>query len=283
MIFKSLAIILSLSLGTISFSHGKNAGSKRTKMITDAGLFIGGVDTSYSDNKGPMTPLIDTGNYYTSNIEILPPAVRLDMPVPGNQGKQASCSAWAIVYGAGNYYMHITTGKPYSDSDNLSPAFIYNQLPKGSGGSVAFMDNLELFRTEGACSLKSMPYHADDYTAQPDSAQHLDAAKYKIKGWEKIDMHNLTLIKNALFQKKPVVFFIATDEGFNKLTSPFTWKERCGRPGTVHSMVIAGYDDSRNAFLIMNSWGTSWGDKGFAWIDYQFFLENASPKGFILI
>jgi len=25
------------------------------------------------------------------------------------------------------------------------------------------------------------------------------------------------------------------------------------------------------------------GDKGFAWIDYQFFLDNASPKAYILM
>lgn len=230
-----------------------------------------------------MGPVSDTGNYYTSNVGALPPAVRLNMPVPGNQGKQPSCSAWAVVYGAGNYYMHLTTGKPYSDSENLSPAFVYNQLPKGSHGATAFMDNLELFRVEGACSLKRMPYNANDYSAQPDSAQCLDAAKYKIKGWRKIDLHDLILLKKVLFQKKPVIFFIATDEGFDKITPPFIWKERCGSLGTVHSMVIAGYDDERNAFLVMNSWGTSWGDKGFAWIDYQFFLENVSPKGYILM
>jgi C1A family cysteine protease len=41
--------------------------------------------------------------------------------------------------------------------------------------------------------------------------------------------------------------------------------------------VIAGYDDGRNAFLVMNSWGTSWGDKGFIWIDYHFFSSNVLP------
>ncbi len=204
------------------------------------------------------------------------------MPVPGDQGRQPSCSAWAVVYGAGNYYIHHTTGKPYSDTDNLSPAFIYNQLPKGKGGTTSFMDNLELFRADGACSLKNMPYYANDYSARPDSIQRLNAAKYKIKGWEKIDPHNPELLKAAVFQKKPVIFFIATDEGFDKIAAPFTWKYRSGRLGSIHAMVIAGYDDSRNAFLVMNSWGTSWGDKGFAWIDYQFFLQNASPNAYIL-
>ena len=284
MVFKHLAITLSFPLLTASFSPAKNAFKECEYTTTAHGLFINGdANTSYSESSCPQIPVIDTGNYYTPETETLPPFVNLDMPVPGEQGKQPSCGAWATVYGAGNYYIHLKTGKPYSDSGNLSPAFVYNQLPKGKGGIAAFMDNLELFKAEGACSLKSMPYNANDYSTQPDSAQCLDADRHRIKGWEKIDPHNLILMKKELFQKKPVIFFIATDEGFDKITPPFTWKERWGRVGEIHSMVITGYDDRRNAFLVMNSWGTSWGDKGFAWIDYQFFLDNASPKAYILI
>ena len=282
MIFKRLAVMLSLLL-IASLSFGKNVDNHPAKKLFIPHVFNSLTDTGYMDKTVDVASLPDTGSTYESDIEILPPAVRLDMPVPGDQGKQASCGAWAVVYGAGNYYVHLKTGKPYSDSENLSPAFIYNQLPKGSGGRVAFIDNLELFRAEGACSLKSMPYHANDYSARPDSTQRLEAANYKIKGWERIDLHDLTLLKKAIFEKKPVIFFIATDDGFAKLAQPFMWKERHGKIGTSHSMVIAGYDDERNAFLVMNSWGPSWGDKGFLWIDYQFFLANAAPKGYILI
>ncbi len=36
-------------------------------------------------------------------------------------------------------------------------------------------------------------------------------------------------------------------------------------------MVVIGYNDTKNAFKVMNSWGTKWGDNGFAWIDYANF------------
>lgn len=38
-------------------------------------------------------------------------------------------------------------------------------------------------------------------------------------------------------------------------------------------MCIVGYDDSKNALRIVNSWGTYWGDDGFLWLSYDLFEE----------
>lgn len=35
-----------------------------------------------------------------------------------------------------------------------------------------------------------------------------------------------------------------------------------------HAINIVGWDDSKNAWLIRNSWGTWWGMKGYAWVEY---------------
>jgi hypothetical protein len=47
-----------------------------------------------------------------------------------------------------------------------------------------------------------------------------------------------------------------------------------------HAMVTIGYDDNAygGSFLIMNSWGTQWGNAGFIWIrysDYEHFVKYA--------
>jgi C1A family cysteine protease len=46
-------------------------------------------------------------------------------------------------------------------------------------------------------------------------------------------------------------------------------------------MVIMGYDDSKGSFRILNSWSTAWADKGEAWIDYGFFLNNVLADGYV--
>lgn len=47
-----------------------------------------------------------------------------------------------------------------------------------------------------------------------------------------------------------------------------------------HSVLIVGYDDAKEAFLIQNSWSENWGDKGFGWLPYQYF--RAGPNGDVL-
>jgi C1A family cysteine protease len=40
-------------------------------------------------------------------------------------------------------------------------------------------------------------------------------------------------------------------------------------PSINHAIVIIGWDDSKNAWLVRNSWSTLWGDQGYAWVNYN--------------
>jgi len=56
----------------------------------------------------------------------------------------------------------------------------------------------------------------------------------------------------------------------------FVWRSYSGSGSLPHTIIICGYDDLKHAYKVMNSWGTSWGDAGFSWIDYDFFLQKSS-------
>ena len=48
-------------------------------------------------------------------------------------------------------------------------------------------------------------------------------------------------------------------------------------------MLIIGYDDSRGekgAVRLQNSWGTSFGDKGYAWVAYDTLEKLVEGTGF---
>src|SRR6185437_6612868 len=223
--------------------------------------------------------ITDTNNYLPEASSALPASFLLDMPVAGNQGSQGSCTAWATVYGVGSFYAHLKSGKPYNDTENLSPKFTYNQIAKGNCTCTSFIDNLYLLKTQGSCSLSVMPYDPSECSKQPDSLQKNNAEIHKITDWKKVDLHDVTLIKQAIFEKKPVLFAINIDDGFHKIAAPYIWQARVGSTGEPHAMILVGYDDDRQAFRIMNSWSTAWGDKGFAWINYDFFIKNVLGNG----
>ena len=226
--------------------------------------------------------IIDTVYFRDSLPSLLPDSLLLDMPEAGDQGRQGSCTAWATIYAAGTYTYHNKTAKNYSDTGNLSPAYTYNQITKGNCICTSFLDHLYLLKTQGASVLRSMPYDPSECIKQPDSLQTENAMNYKISGWEKVNLHNIELIKRAINKKRPVLFAITPDEGFNHLQYPYVWNKHLGTSNDSHALVITGYSNSRNAFRIMNSWGNRWADNGFAWIDYSFFLENVIEGGYII-
>lgn len=41
-----------------------------------------------------------------------------------------------------------------------------------------------------------------------------------------------------------------------------------------HAMVAVGYDESRQALLVQNSWGDKWSGNGFGWVSYKAFLSD---------
>lgn len=169
--------------------------------------------TGYCDGVTLGITITDTNNYLPDTSTRLPVSILLDMPTAGDQGSQGSCTAWATVYGIGSYYTHLKTGRPYNDTGNLSPKFTYNQITKGNCTCTSFPDNLYLLKTQGACSLTAMSYDPNECSKQPDSIQKNKAESYKISDWKKVDLHNLTLIKQAILEKKPVLFSINVDDG----------------------------------------------------------------------
>lgn len=71
-------------------------------------------------------------------------------------------------------------------------------------------------------------------------------------------------LKAALLEHGPLAVLIRIDEPL-KAYKGGVFNER--NPGTVnHAVLMLGWDDRKKAWLILNSWGTEWGEGGYAWI-----------------
>jgi cathepsin L len=77
-------------------------------------------------------------------------------------------------------------------------------------------------------------------------------------------------IKQALCDHGSVAAGIFASLAFQSYTSGvFQETPPSSPPWMNHWVTIIGWDDSKQAWRVKNSWGTAWGENGFAWVDYS--------------
>lgn len=201
-------------------------------------------------------------------------------PEPGNQGRQGSCTAWAVGYAARAYYAVKIEGGRRNDRTRIpSPAYIYNSV-KDAGScrttGTSISDALELLRDSGSLSLDAYPYSEDRCDA-PGAELRRRADGFRIDGFRWIDADDkrniVDNIKGQLARNNPVILAIKTTESFHQLKPGEIYKRptRCSsKDGHCnHAITAVGYDDAMQAFKLINSWGANWASGGFTWIDYD--------------
>lgn len=199
----------------------------------------------------------------------LPASVDLSdkLPPVGNQGMQQSCVAWAIAYALKSYQEKLESGQQYK----FSPSFIYNQINNGLNAPTYVTDALNVLSQQGVCPYDEMPYNQNDWVTKPSQQAMSDAKKFRIDYWRKINHTDIKEVKAHLAAGYPVVIGVTVSEEFIH-NGKDIWKDP-GTPAGGHCMLLVGYDDTKNAFKVMNSWGPEWGDNGFGWIDYGLFTN----------
>jgi len=128
----------------------------------------------------------------------------------------------------------------------------------------------------GACSEKLWPYKVDKFTRKPTPKCYADGAKHKITSYWRLN--SLDDILNCLAEGYPVVF------GFDVYTCMET--EKVAKTGKLpmptskdemvggHAVLFVGYDMSKKMFIVRNSWGIEWGDKGYFYMPFAYVTKE---------
>ncbi len=223
-----------------------------------------------------------------------------------NQGGLGSCSANAAV-GIVEYFEQRAFGKHVEGSR----LFVYKatrNLMGVTGDTGAWLRN-----TMGALALcgiapeKYWPYtdQTPDFDEEPSSfvysvADNYEALRYFCHdplGKNVPPAKVLANVKRFLAAGIPSMFGFFGFPSFNqsdiKGGIPFPCVGEQAQWG--HAIVAVGYDDNKKiknlkcnkqtkgALLIRNSWGTSWGDKGYGWLPYDYVLNRIALDFWSLI
>ncbi len=202
--------------------------------------------------------------------------LRPKMPPVGRQTMN-DCAAWAFGYYARSYIeARNQQWTPKEDSLIFSPSFIYNQVNGGKDEGSNPVKVLELLRDQGASTLETFPYAPKDHLVQPPAVARAEAPVFRIEDFGMVQSG--AQMRALLARGEVVVVGVRTNPIFSAgrySVYDTAAHERgramrtAGQPHGYHAMAIAGYDDARQAFLFMNSWGKDWGDGGAVWVHYD--------------
>jgi len=228
-------------------------------------------------------------------VAALPPDKDLRQPWwdIGNQGETGSCVGWASTDGVMRY--HLVGAGRLPKRGRVSPRFTW----MASKETDEFATRPETFIEEAGTSLKAamdicrkygvvlesmLPFNIDTlmYSGN-ESTFFASAAQRKAAAYFNL-AKNLNHWRTWLATAGPIMAGVSVDATWDAATDTHGILDTF-QPNTVrggHAVCIVGYrKDGR--FIIRNSWGTAWGDKGFgyaseAYVNGAFFPESYGIK-----
>jgi len=190
-----------------------------------------------------------------------------------NQGHLGSCTANAI--GAAFHYALAREGVTDFEPSRL---FIYynerameGHVKEDSGAMIR--DGIKSLHKLGVCSEQQWPYDVARFTERPSEACYKVALNEKAQEYARVP-HTLKDMKACLNEGFPFVFGFMVFSSFmtkqvattGHMVMPSLYDKLLGG----HAVMAIGFDDKKKHFIIRNSWGDEWGDKGYFYMPYDF-------------
>lgn len=202
-----------------------------------------------------------------------------------DQGNLGSCTGHAVASAIE------LINKRNKKENEISRLFIYyyerlliGTINYDSGAYIR--DGIKATNRWGAPVENLWPYNISKFKVAPSSLAVSDASRRKITRYERALNHNACI--DALTNGYPVII------GFNVYSSFLS--SNVGKTGFMpypdtrketflggHAVLLVGYDNSTQRYIVKNSWGTNWGDKGYFYMPYQVTQNTRMSSDFWVI
>lgn len=166
---------------------------------------------------------------------------------------------------------------------------IEGTVNEDSGATIT--DAVKATKIYGVGDESLWPYDVSKFTVAPTAPVVANAAAHKVTD-EAAVPQDLTTLKSTLASGTPIVFgfdvydYIMSAEfskGGKVLQPP--GQNGIGQETLQggHCVVLVGYDDKKQAFLVRNSWGSGWGEGGHFWMSYSYVTNPKLASDFRVI
>jgi C1A family cysteine protease len=201
-----------------------------------------------------------------------------------DQSQSNSCCANAAA-GAYEYLCKRVAMEKGDEVGDISRLFIYfvgrknDQVRQGQEGTMVKDEGITLsaaanaLEAQGACLESTWAFDLDKVNERPPPEAFEEAADYKVTEVKMVPV-DLKAMKQCLAEGYPIVFgckltqaFFSAPQGVVKTPNP---DDPSSAEHGRHAMLIVGYSDSNQTFIVRNSWGPTWGDQGYCYMPYDY-------------
>jgi C1A family cysteine protease len=210
----------------------------------------------------------------------LPKKVDLSPQCPPiwNQGSLGSCTAHAIAAA-----LEFDQQKQqFADVFVPSRLFIYYNERKMEGtvdqdAGAMIRDGIKSVSKQGAPHEPLWPYALEKFRTQPSTAAYADGRKHAAVLYQRVTQ-DIGQLRGCLAAGYPVVFGFTVYTSFEsdavaasgRVPMPAQKEKVLGG----HAVLAVGYDHPAKRFIVRNSWGESWGKKGYGTMPYAYLLDD---------
>ncbi|UJR32691.1 hypothetical protein I4U23_020150 [Adineta vaga] len=147
-------------------------------------------------------------------------------------------------------------------------------------GGTAIRSAIAALTEFGCCKEQSYPYNPAYVNHQPPAHCYAEARNYRICQAMNVES-DLNEMKACLAEGFPFAFGIQTFNSFatagsngGRVPMPQPSYEPQAATHGWHAMLAVGYSDASQCFIVRNSWGENWGDKGYCYIPYGYMCNS---------
>src|SRR5213075_165122 len=210
--------------------------------------------------------------------------LRKQCPPVYDQGQLGSCTANAI--GGAIEFDQMKEKLPQIFIPSRLFVYYNERVIEGtvdSDSGAMLRDGIKTVAKQGACPEPMWPYLINKFKTKPSAACYAEAAKHTAVSYQRL-VQSLSQMKGCLASGYPFVFGFTVYESFESdavKTSGHApmpkWNER---PVGGHAVMAVGYDESKQWFLVRNSWGAEWGMKGYFTMPYAYLIQPGLASDF---
>ena len=194
---------------------------------------------------------------------------RNDLLEVRDQGSQGTCYAQSAAC-----MKEWQEKKDYGLNEYLSPQFFYNNRnywndDKQDGNDInedngmTGRDVMRILKDIGICKESEYPYFKIEKASEIPIEIYNSASKNKISSYARI--YSIDGLKHSLKYNGPCLITVPVFNYGNEMWVQNNDEEMMGG----HAMTVVGYNDIEKHFIIRNSWGSNWNDKGYCYYKYN--------------